>query len=60
VHIVLDGEVVDLRVCLQSADKELRELRAQRREEERVHESRLMEHMQRVGTCVDMYTHGHL
>ena len=47
---VLDSEVVDLRVCLQSADKELEELRMERKAEGRVHESRLMEHMQRVGT----------
>lgn len=49
-HTVLDSEVVDLRVCLQSADKELEELRMERKAEGRVHESRLMEHMQRVGT----------
>ena len=41
--------MVDLRVCLQSADKELEELRMERKAEGRVHESRLMEHMQRVG-----------
>ena len=47
---MLDSEVVDLRVCLQSADKELEELRMERKAEGRVHESRLMEHMQRVST----------
>ena len=45
---VLDGEVLDLRVCLQSADRELNELKTEKQDEKKAHESRVMEHIQRV------------
>ena len=48
VCLVLDGEVLDLRVCLQSADRELNELKKENKEEKKAYESRVMEHMQRV------------
>ena len=45
---VLDSEVVDLRVCLQSADRELAELKADLKKEKKSHDHRSMELMRRV------------
>ena len=47
-HTVLQSEVTDLRVCIKSADHEIAELEAEWKRENKVHETRLMEHMQKV------------
>ena len=47
-HSVLKSEVVDLRVCMQSADKELSEVKALRRQDKQKHDAKMMEHMQKV------------
>ena len=55
VSLVLDGEVLDLRVCLQSADRELNELKKENKEEKKAYESRVMEHMQRVSSPLAVF-----
>ena len=45
---VLDSEVVDLRVCLRSADKELAEIKSELKGEKHSHQTKIMENMQRV------------
>ncbi len=52
VLLVLDSEVVDLRVCLQSADRELAEVKADLKGERHRHQSKIMEHMQTVSSIV--------
>lgn len=47
-NTVLNSEVVDLRVCLQSADKELAEVKTGRRQDKKRNEDKLMESMQKV------------
>lgn len=46
--IVVESEVQDLRVCLKSADRELRELKDERREERRGHDTKVMAYLQKV------------
>ena len=46
--VVLDSEVVDLRVCLQSADRELAEIKAELKKEKRSHDMKTMELLRRV------------
>ena len=48
VHVVLDSEVVDLRVCLRSADRELAELKADMKKEKKAHDSKNMDLLRRV------------
>ena len=48
VHVVLDSEVVDLRVCLRSADRELAELKADMKKEKKAHDSKTMDLLRRV------------
>ena len=55
-NTVLNSEVVDLRVCLQSADKELAEVKTGRRQDKKSHDEKLMECMQKV--CLNHYTLG--
>ena len=50
--VVLDSEVVDLRVCLQSADRELAELKSDIKQEKKAHDTRNMELLCRVCVCV--------
>ena len=45
---VAEGEVQDLRLCLKSADKELKEVKEERREETRAREVKIMGHLQKV------------
>ena len=47
-YIVLDSEVVDLRVCLQSADRELAELKADMKKEKKSHDTKTMDLLRRV------------
>ena len=47
---VLEGEVKDLWVCLRSADKELAEGSVELKQITHKHETRQMEHIQRVYT----------
>ena len=46
--VVLDSEVVDLRVCLQSADRELAELKGEMKKEKKSHDSKTMDLLRRV------------
>jgi chromosome segregation ATPase len=48
-NTVLKSEVVDLRVCLQSADRELSEAKTTRKQDSLKHNSKLMECMQKIG-----------
>ena len=48
VHVVLDSEVVDLRVCLKSADRELAELKADMKKEKKIHDTKTMDLLRRV------------
>ena len=45
---MLDSEVQDLRVCLKSADKELDEVKNERREESNAHKTKVMSYIQKV------------
>ena len=45
---VLKSEVVDLRVCLKSADRELAEIKSARKQDTQKHNNKLMECMQKV------------
>lgn len=47
-YVALDSEVVDSRVCLQSADKEIAEIKAKLEGERHSHQAKIMENMQRV------------
>lgn len=51
-NTVLKSEVVDLRVCLQSADKELTEVKTGRRQDKKRHDEKVMEFMQKV--CLNL------
>ena len=46
---MLDSEVMDLRVCLRSADKEIAEIKTEMKEERHTHQTKSMEYIQRVG-----------
>ena len=48
IHVVLDSEVVDLRVCLKSADRELAELKADMKKEKKTHDTKTMDLLRRV------------
>ena len=48
IHVVLDSEVVDLRVCLRSADRELAELKADMKKEKKAHDTKTMDLLRRV------------
>lgn len=54
VYTVLDSEVVDLRVCLRSADRELAELKADMKKEKKAHDTKTMDLLRRVSrqNCV--------
>ena len=52
VHAVLDSEVQDLRVCLKSADKELKELKDEMREEKSSHDNKATTYVLKVRTCM--------
>lgn len=56
---VLASEVHDLRVCLKSADKELKELKEERKEERRAYEAKKMARLQQVSTVI-ILLHGHV
>ena len=47
-HAVTTSEVRDLRVCLKSADRELKELKDERKEERRGYETKKMARLQQV------------
>ena len=46
--VVLDSEVVDLRVCLRSADRELAELKEDMKKEKKAHDTKTMDLLRRV------------
>jgi len=46
---VLESEVQDLRVCLKSADKELKEVREEKREEKRLSDLKITNYIEKVG-----------
>ena len=48
---MLDSEVIDLRVCLRSADKEIAEIKTELKKERHTHQTKSMEYIQRV--CAD-------
>ena len=50
--VVLESEVQDLRVCLKSADKELKEVRDEKREEKRSSDLKITNYIQKVRYCV--------
>ena len=52
---MLDSEVVDLRVCLRSADRELAELKDDLKREKRTHDTRTMDFLRRVSLAIYMY-----
>ena len=52
---MLDSEVVDLRVCLRSADRELAELKDDLKREKRTHDTRIMDFLRRVSLAIYMY-----
>ena len=52
---VLTSEVQDLRICLNSADKELKELKTEKNEERRSYESKVMVYLQKVWIISIMY-----
>lgn len=48
IYTVLQSEVEDLRVCLKSADRELKEVKEEKSEEKRKHETKTMGYHQKV------------
>ena len=46
--VVLDSEVIDLRVCLRSADRELAELKEDMKKEKKAHDTQTMDLLRRV------------
>lgn len=52
VHSVLESEVVDLRLCLKSADKELAEVKTSKRQDQKFHDEKVMDCMLKVEPSV--------
>ena len=50
---MLESEVYDLRVCLKSADKELKEVKDEKGEMKRSHDSKVMSYAQKVSADSD-------